>query len=79
MVGPGRHLTSLRHWFQLMRTLRLVFIESFFLLCGVSTTFVHVDTIAVFITHVQYLAEPSSATYVVGNASTVVILVSFFP
>jgi len=34
---------------------------------GVSTGLIHVKTIAVFITHVQYWVETCSATYVVGN------------
>ena len=58
-----------------MRTLRLMFICKLFQsrlqagqlkFYGVSTGLVHVKTIAVFITHVQYLVE----IYVVGNASS---------
>ena len=37
---------------------------------GVSTGLIHIKTIAVFITHVQYLVETCSGTYFVGNFSS---------
>jgi len=45
--------------------LKIVQVKSY----GVSNGLVHVKTLAIFITHVQYLLKPCSATYILVNTS----------